>query len=133
MFIWAVLFDRTLSVIRLKTLAGFDLCWDYRIQWWRSRTLAGSKEKVKVRTKYTFTSYSLEIAPMSGFNKGHLSQKVIFQKMLSSIKVCFPTKGFFHQRLYSRKLSLNFGQNLVNNSGDIADIFFLWVGGGGSV
>ena len=22
--------------------------WDYRIQWWRSRTLAGIKEKVKV-------------------------------------------------------------------------------------
>ena len=64
MFIQAVLYDQTLSVFRSKTLAGCDLCWDYIIQWWRSRTLAGSKEKVKVRTKYTLMRYSLEIAPM---------------------------------------------------------------------
>ena len=31
MFIQAVLFDWTLSFIRSKTLAGFNLCWDYRI------------------------------------------------------------------------------------------------------
>ena len=45
MFIQAVLYDRTLSVFRSKTLAGFDLCWDERIQWWQSQTLAGMKEK----------------------------------------------------------------------------------------
>ena len=65
MFIQAVVYDRNFSVFRSEIIGGFDLCWDYRIQWWRSQTLAGIKEKVKVRTKYTLTSYSLEIAPMS--------------------------------------------------------------------
>ena len=65
MFIQAVLYDRTLSVFRSKTLAGCDLCWDYIIQWWRIRIRAGIKEKVKVRTKYTLTIYSLEIVPIS--------------------------------------------------------------------
>ena len=53
--------------VRSKIIAGFDLCWDYRIQWWQIQIRAGIKEKVKVRTKYTLTIYSLAIAPISGY------------------------------------------------------------------
>ena len=35
------------------------------IQWWQTWTLAWINEKVKVRTKYTLMTYSLEIAPIS--------------------------------------------------------------------
>ena len=66
MFIQAVVvYDRIFSVFRSKIIAGFDLCWDYRIQWWWIRIRARIKEKLKVRTKYTLPIYSLEIAPIS--------------------------------------------------------------------
>ena len=68
MFIQAVVYDQIFSVFRSKIIAGFDLCWDYRIQWWQIWIRAGIKEKVKVRTKYTSTRYLLEIAPMIAIN-----------------------------------------------------------------
>ena len=41
----------------------------------RTWTLAGISKKVKVQTKYTLTSYLLEIAPMSAFKEAEIQYR----------------------------------------------------------